>query len=316
MLPSRHGRTPNRSSSGQDASMHSPFRRGTMDDRSQHGYQFAPAHSTPWATAPDPRYGYVDQGPQTHVAIAHPEPPQAWAFQTPHGLQLVQPGTVAAMAPTPVEGRHSHRMRRRVRWETIVPMVAVLCLVASIGFFIHDFDRITGRDTNQESAASSTASLDEQSTLPANGQQPANGGWNTNAPAATAPAATKAQPARVNRTRTAGTRARSRANAATKAAARPSATAPNRGAPAPPGAATAGGSPPAGGAAPPTSSPQAAAPQRPSIPNATGASGGGSGTGAIGAAPTNTAASNASSAGKGTGASCTWMVMDGVSTCM
>lgn len=79
------------------------------------------------------------------AAVAAHEPPQAWAYQTPHGLQLVQPGA-AAYAHQPDAFTGGRPARRRVRWETIVPAAAVTCLVAAIGLFISDFDRMTGRD--------------------------------------------------------------------------------------------------------------------------------------------------------------------------
>jgi hypothetical protein len=84
--------------------------------------------------------------------------PQAWAFPTPNGLQLVQPG-----ASSMAHGSGAHAMAapgapmaRRMRWETIVPVLAVICLIAAIGLFMHDFDRITGRDAGSTAPSAET----------------------------------------------------------------------------------------------------------------------------------------------------------------
>jgi hypothetical protein len=92
--------------------------------------------------------------------------PQAWAFPTPQGMQLVQGGPAAqhhqqyqqhqhaptsmmAMAPAAT----AVRAQRRLRWETIIPAAAMACLVAAVALFISDFDQITGRESSTPSAA-------------------------------------------------------------------------------------------------------------------------------------------------------------------
>lgn len=94
------------------------------------------------------------------AAVAAHGPPQAWAYQTPQGLQLVQPGAVAyaEQPPAAVTGAGSgSNARRRVRWETIVPAAAVTCLVAAVALFIADFDRMTGRSSDATSASAARA---------------------------------------------------------------------------------------------------------------------------------------------------------------
>ncbi len=86
--------------------------------------------------------------------------PQSWAFPTPNGLQLVQPGTSSMAHPGAHAGMPGAATARRMRWETIVPILAVLCLVAAIGLFLHDFDRITGRDAKTAPSAETTTQAD------------------------------------------------------------------------------------------------------------------------------------------------------------
>lgn len=89
---------------------------------------------------------------------------QAWAFPTPQGLQLVQPGwnepasSPAGAAPQPGV--------RRLKWETIVPGAAVTCLIAAVALFVSDFDRITGRDSAAPITASSTKQATASETAP------------------------------------------------------------------------------------------------------------------------------------------------------
>ncbi len=101
--------------------------------------------------------------------------PQAWAYPTPNGIQLVQPGDATAhhvaIDPALAAGARS---RRRVRWETIIPAAAVACLVVSIGIFIADFDRITGRDQAVQAAATTQAAKPE--ATPTNAGAGAAGG--------------------------------------------------------------------------------------------------------------------------------------------
>jgi hypothetical protein len=85
--------------------------------------------------------------------------PQAWAYQTPNGLQLVQPG--AQPAPGVAGTAALPRRARRMKWETIVPGAAVVCLVAAIGLFISDFDRITGRDSIAAQKPASSKVVDD-----------------------------------------------------------------------------------------------------------------------------------------------------------
>ena len=103
-------------------------------------YAAMPSHA-PQHPAGMPHYGAGATAP----AFDPNAQPQAWAFPTPQGLQLVQPGGAPAMhaaqgAPA------AARMARRMKWETIVPIAAVLLLVVAIGVFVYDFDRMTGRD--------------------------------------------------------------------------------------------------------------------------------------------------------------------------
>lgn len=87
--------------------------------------------------------------------VAQAQQPQAWAYPTPNGMQLVQSGPTPTLVQDPSAAIGVGTTRRRVRWETIVPIVAVTCLVAAIGVFIMDFDAITGRDV--PAAAQQTA---------------------------------------------------------------------------------------------------------------------------------------------------------------
>lgn len=90
-----------------------------------------------------PQHPGHPQGAAVPVATDAFSQPQAWSFATPHGMQLVQGG-----APTTPEPTAAARVAasRRIRWETIVPAVAVLCFVAAAALFVADFDRITGKD--------------------------------------------------------------------------------------------------------------------------------------------------------------------------
>ena len=100
--------------------------------------------------------------------------PQAWAFPTPTGLQLIQHGPskqirpypegTGPQAPRPAGGAAqpqapaaggAHAVRHRLRWETIVPFVAIMCLVALVSLFITHFDAITGSEPSATSSASS-----------------------------------------------------------------------------------------------------------------------------------------------------------------
>jgi len=105
--------------------------------------------------------------------------PQAWAFPTPQGMQMVQPGAAPSMVPgTLPVGVQATTVGRRVRWETIVPALAVVCLVAAIGLFMHDFDRITGRD-----AAAGTSSEQASDATVADADSAATGGGTATTPA-------------------------------------------------------------------------------------------------------------------------------------
>lgn len=128
----------------------------------QHGAHGMAAHHPHGAPAPQyaPHQAMHTQPHASMHGATAMDPyaqPQAWAYPTPNGLQLVQPGTqppaVAAAAQAP-------GARRRMKWETIVPAAAVACLIAAIGLFISDFDRITGRDslsTGTQAASSEQA---------------------------------------------------------------------------------------------------------------------------------------------------------------
>lgn len=85
--------------------------------------------------------------------------PQAWAFPTPNGMQPLQPGATSMAQPQ--HGAIGMPTARRMRWETIVPALAVICLVAAIGLFMHDFDRITGRDMKSSNASTTTPSAEQ-----------------------------------------------------------------------------------------------------------------------------------------------------------
>jgi hypothetical protein len=106
---------------------------------------------------PAPMQGYVSpHGVQARVAVAvNPmqasavgldQHTQAWAYSTPSGLQLVHPGPTPVMVDPRSSATTGAGMRRRIRWETIVPMIALTCLVAAVGVLVADFDQITGRD--------------------------------------------------------------------------------------------------------------------------------------------------------------------------
>lgn len=128
--------------------------------------------------------------------VGDPQPPyaapaQAWGFPTPNGMQLVQHGALPVYQPLPAghaqpqplqaspqqpwlqpaaatlaaapaleapaaAGAAPQRMGRRVRWETIVPAVAIMCFVAAVGLLIADFDSITGRAKPATSARTTT----------------------------------------------------------------------------------------------------------------------------------------------------------------
>ncbi len=130
--------------------------------------------------AQQPAPMYAQPAPQAHAHPMHGGAammldangqPQAWAFPTPNGLQLVQPGA-ASMVP---HGAMQHAGMpgapsvRRLRWETIVPALAIVCLIAAIGLFMHDFDRITGRDGAASAApsAKTTKPVDDTPSTPA-----------------------------------------------------------------------------------------------------------------------------------------------------
>lgn len=124
-------------------------------------------HAAYGAPAPDPM-----QHPNTMTTALAAQQPQAWAYPTTNGLQLVQPGGAA-----PHPGQHAPaiaiaragrpRTRSRIRWETIVPAAAVACLVAAIGVFFHDFDRITGRDQVAAAAPAAATSTKDTATAAA-----------------------------------------------------------------------------------------------------------------------------------------------------
>jgi hypothetical protein len=115
-----------------------------------HSMQHAAAHGQPMYHGM--HAGASGGGPAMPSAQAAP---QAWAFPTPHGMQLVQPGmTVSHVAPM-VAGTGMPGTRR-IRWETIVPAAAIACLLAALALFISDFDRITGRDGAASAATGST----------------------------------------------------------------------------------------------------------------------------------------------------------------
>lgn len=97
---------------------------------------------------------------------------QTWAFPTPHGLQLVQHGAPGDPMHAMVATAQRPVVRRRMKWETIIPGTAIACLVAAVALFISDFDRITGRTTDLPSSAAArsvadtkAAADDESSTV-------------------------------------------------------------------------------------------------------------------------------------------------------
>jgi len=120
---------------------------------------------------PHQAHGHAMHQPQLQPHQHAPQPqhypgdpygaPQAWAYPTSNGMQYVASG---GAAPTPVPalqmlpggGQHeaAASTRRRVRWETIVPAMAVLFLLVAVGLFVARFDRITGRDGGSDKAAS------------------------------------------------------------------------------------------------------------------------------------------------------------------
>jgi hypothetical protein len=130
------------------------------------------------------------------AAAATPDPyarPQAWAFATPQGMQLVQGGATAQPAiqyqqqyqqamhvAGAAHGAPTGHAKRRMRWETIIPAAAVACLVAAVALFVSDFDRITGR----VGSSSNQSSTQVASTTPADAT-----------PAATTPTTPVATPA-------------------------------------------------------------------------------------------------------------------------
>ena len=251
---------------------------------------------------------------------------QSWAFPTPYGMQLVQPGpgqmhvSAHAAEPAPLHAPVHARAARRVRWETIIPAFAVVCLFAAAGLFFSDFDRMTGRSAGASSSAARAAEQNPVSavdpTAPATSQRAA-------APSAAVRAAQARRAAllnRMNRARAAGqwtlviatintleqirplprslvqlrVRARAAYNAAqsrqlarARSAARPSAQASTSGraSNAPP-AAGGGASSGSTSARPPASVAAGAMPPRPDLPNPTGSPGSvaGGGPGAMSAA--------------------------------
>jgi hypothetical protein len=366
-----------------------------MDERSQNGHPAA-SHASPWpngpqgfvvpgiaagfdsppmsahdgtiggttiavpAAVPQPPYGHPYQQAPAPVHATGPDladqQPQAWAFPTPHGLRLVQPGAatnlLAADPSFAAPGAHAVRTRRRIRWETIVPSVAVLCLLASVCFFIHDFDRMTGRHMAKGGAATAAAANgdagDAKATEPAAAPRATPQVAKPATRAGMSPKAKARVQALLQRLR--GERARRRWSAAIttlgqleavrplnaaeqairtsarqslrreRAAAKRAAAARRSG----PASSSRGGGAPTppgastGGAAarPPAAAPKAGVPARPNIPNPTGTSGGG-GASAVGAAPSGGGSAGAASGGGGGASSnCQWMVMDGVSMCM
>jgi hypothetical protein len=129
----------------------------------QHHHVFQPAQQ---AVPPQPAMAMQPgvpmqqhgQHPPMHgaAAVDFASQPQQWAYPTPDGLQLVQPGNAANGAHYSMSAAARRPGGRRMKWETIVPAAAVVCLIAAIGLFISDFDRITGRDASTGSAAATS----------------------------------------------------------------------------------------------------------------------------------------------------------------
>jgi hypothetical protein len=112
------------------------------------GQQPAPMHGLSMPA------GFAHPARAAAAATLPSDQSSAWAYPTPNGLQLVQSGPGTHMvAPPAVAAAAAPRMRRRIRWEVIVPMAAVLCLIAAVALFIHDFDRFTGRDASTAAEA-------------------------------------------------------------------------------------------------------------------------------------------------------------------
>lgn len=106
------------------------------------------------------------------AAFPHGQP-QAWAFPTPHGLELVHPAASSRQHPGAGPGAPAAaaavQHRRRLRWETIVPGSAVACVVAAAALFISDFDRITGQEVTAGEPVASTAAVGATADAPAGG---------------------------------------------------------------------------------------------------------------------------------------------------
>lgn len=104
-----------------------------------------------------PMLGHAPPAPAPMPSQMQAAAPQAWAFPTPHGMQLVQTGAVALATAAPHHGVPAATLtalpgggaaaatRRRVRWETIVPIAALACVLGAAGVFIAKFDQMTGR---------------------------------------------------------------------------------------------------------------------------------------------------------------------------
>lgn len=175
--PSHHGGHPFHEGAGQPTPQYSyapgfvlpGAAAGQAPPMSAHGATIGSPPAGP-ALAGHVAFGHGDGAPagtawhSGSAALVPQELPQAWAYQTPHGLQLVQPGA-AAYAAQPASAGEA---RRRIRWETIVPAMAVTCLIAALGVFIADFPRMTGRDqpSADAAAARTVETADDASSAP------------------------------------------------------------------------------------------------------------------------------------------------------